>query len=101
MRENSDQDGYAGDTRIDELLSSFIDGESTAAEQAEVKRLIAQDVHIARRLRQLQKCRTLVGSLPRHDVPAEVSEGIRASLSRMTLPGQEWACEERLGKRHL
>lgn len=101
MTENSDQDRYAGDARIDELLSSFIDGELTAAEQAEVERLIAQDVHIARRLRQLQKCRILVGSLPRLDVPAEVSEGIRASLSRMTLPGQEWAREERIGKRHL
>ncbi|MHC4509319.1 MAG: hypothetical protein ACYTAO_10245 [Planctomycetota bacterium] len=101
MRENSDQDRYAGNTRIDELLSSFIDGELTAAEQVEVERLIAQDMHIARRLRQLQKCRTLVGSLPRLDVPAEVSEGIRASLSRMTLPGQEWTVEERVGKRHL
>jgi anti-sigma factor RsiW len=101
MRENSDQDKYAGDTRIDELLNSFIDGELTVAEQAEVERLITQDVHIARRLRQLQKCRVLVGSLPRLDVPAEVSEGIRASLSRMTIPGQELAFEERIGKRHL
>lgn len=101
MRENSDQDRYAGETRIDELLNSFIDGELTAAEQAEVERLITQDVNIARRLQQLQKCKILVGSLPRLDVPAEVSEGIRASLSRMTIPGQEWALEERIGKRHM
>jgi hypothetical protein len=101
MKENSEQDGYAANTRIDELLSSFIDGELTAAEQAEVEHLTTQDMRVARRLRQLQKCKMLVGSLPRLDVPAEVSEGIRASLARMTVPGDEWAREERAGKRHL
>jgi anti-sigma factor RsiW len=101
MRENSDQNGYDANVRIDELLNSFIDGELTAAEQGEVERLIAQDVHVVKRLRQLQKCKMLVGSLPRLDVPAEVSEGIRASLARMTVPGDEWACQERAGKRHL
>jgi len=108
MKENSEQDGYAASTRIDELLNSFIDGELTAAEQAEVEHLTTQDMRVARRLRQLQKCKMLVGSLPRLDVPAEVSEGIRAlaagrraSLARMTVPGDEWAREERAGKRHL
>ena len=108
MKENSEQDGYAANTRIDELLNSFIDGELTAAEQAEVEQLTVQDMRVARRLRQLQKCKMLVGSLPRLDVPAEVSEGIRAlaagrraSLARMTVPGDEWARQERAGKRHL
>ncbi len=101
MRENSDQNGYAPNTRIDELLNSFIDGELTAGEQAEVEHLVAQDARVAGRLRQLQKCKVLVGSLPRLDVPAEVSEGIRASLARMTIPGNEWARQERAGKRHL
>ncbi len=101
MRENSDQNGYAPSTRIDELLNSFIDGELTAGEQVEVEHLVAQDARVAGRLRQLQKCKMLVGSLPRLDVPAEVSEGIRASLARMTIPGNEWARQERAGKRHL
>lgn len=101
MKENSDENKYAANTRIDELLNSFIDGELTAAQQAQVEHMITRDVQIAQRLRQLQKCRMLVGSLPCAQVPLEVAEGIRVSLARMTMPGEAWACEERAGKRHL
>jgi len=101
MRENSEQDGYAANTRIDELLNSFIDGELTATEQVQIEQIVAQDRRVARRLGQLQKCKMLLGSMPRLDVPAEVSEGIRASLARMTIPGNEWAHQERAGRRHL
>jgi hypothetical protein len=80
MKENSDENKYAANVRIDELLNSFIDGELTAAQQVQVEHLITQDVQIAQRLRQLQKCRMLVGSLPCAQVPLEVAEGIRARL---------------------
>jgi anti-sigma-K factor RskA len=80
MKENSGEDKYAANARIDELLNSFIDGELTAAQQAQVEDLISQDVQIAQRLRQLQKCKMLVGSLPRAQIPFEVAEGIRAQL---------------------
>lgn len=101
MRENLGQDGYAASARIDEMLNSFIDGELTARERAEVEQLVARDVRAAKRLRQLEKCKMLVTSMPRLDVPAEVSEGIRASLARMRVPGNEWARQERAGKRHM
>ncbi len=101
MKENSDEKKYGADTRIDELLNSFIDGELTAAQQAEVEHLVAQNVQAERRLRQLQRCKLLVGSLPCAEVPFEVLEGIRTSLSRMTMPGETGIRSVRAGKRHL
>ncbi len=80
MKENSGEDKYAANVRIDELLNSFIDGELTAAQQAQVEELITQDAQIAQRLRQLQKCRMLVGSLPRAEIPFEAAQSIRAQL---------------------
>jgi hypothetical protein len=102
MKENSEQDGYAANTRIDELLNSFIDGELTAAEHAQVEHLTAQDMRVARRLRQLQKCKMLVGSLPRLDVPAEVSEGIKASVLRSAFGVRRHAVRStQNGRRHV
>lgn len=85
MKENSDENKYAADARTDELLNSFIDGELPAAQQAQVKELIARDVQIAQRLRQLQKCKMLVGSLPRVEIPSRVAQGIRAQLEMPTI----------------
>ena len=82
MNENADKNRYAATGRIDEWLNSFIDGELTAAEQAQVERLIADDGSIAERLRQLQRCKMLLSSLPCAEAPAEVSEGIKASVRR-------------------
>jgi hypothetical protein len=76
------------DPKIDELLSSFIDGELTAREQTEVRRLITHDTKIAQRLRQLQKCKMLVSSLPVAEAPDEILENIKASLERRTLPSE-------------
>jgi len=87
---------------IDELLNGFIDEELTARQQTEVQRLIAHDSQIAERLRQLQKCKMLVGSLPFAEAPAEMSEQIRYSLERRTLLGQQAArVDEGEGARHL
>lgn len=99
MKENSDKNRYAANPRIDEWLNSFIDGELPAAQQAQVERLITDDAQIARRLRQLQRCKMLVGSLPYAEVPAEVSEGIKASLAKMTMPDEKRAFSERAGNR--
>lgn len=85
MRENSDKNTYNSETRIDELLNSFIDGELTPGQQTEVENLTARDVRIAQRLRQLQQCKTLLGSLPRSVAPPMVLEGIKASLAQTTL----------------
>lgn len=77
-----------GDINIDELLNSFIDGELTQTQQMEVRRLIADDDQIARRLRDLQKCKMLVACLPRAQAPAGTLEQIRASLQDGTLSQQ-------------
>ncbi len=87
---------------IDELLNSFIDGELTARQQTEVQRLMAHDAKIAQRLRQLQKCKMLVSSLPVVEAPDEILEDVKASLEKRTLLGeQESDFDERAGARHL
>jgi hypothetical protein len=89
MRENSDKNTYDSETRMDELLNSFIDGELTTGQQTEVEDLIACDVRIAQRLRELRKCKMLLGSLPRSEAPPQVLEGIKASLVERTLHAEK------------
>jgi len=64
MTESSDEKRYDSEARIDELLNSYIDGELTVDQQAEVEELRARDEGIAQRLSQFQKCQTLIGALP-------------------------------------
>jgi len=93
MKENSN---------IDELLNSFIDGELPARQQTEVQRLIAHDEKIAQRLRQLQKCKILLSSLPVTEAPPQILENVKASLAgRTLLVEQPTAFDEHLGARHL
>ncbi len=66
--------------KIDELLNSFVDGQLTARQETEVQRLIDNDPQIAQQLRQLQKCRVLMSSLPIADAPAQILDNIKASL---------------------
>jgi len=87
---------------IDELLNSFIDGELGPREQTEVQRLIAHDAGVANRLRDLQKCRQLVGALPFEEAPAEITSDIKAALERKTLLGVRHSdFDERRGELHL
>lgn len=93
MKENSN---------IDELLNSFIDGELPARQQTEVQRLIAHDEKVAQRLRQLQKCKILLSSLPVTEAPPQILENVKASLAgRTLLVEQPSAFDEHLGARHL
>lgn len=90
------------DINIDELLNSFIDDELTQRQQTEIRRLIAHDPQIKRRLRQLQKCKMLVGSLPHAEAPADLAEQVKASLERKTLLEQQPSgFDQRKGARHL
>lgn len=87
---------------IDELLNGFIDGELTARQHTEVQRLIAHDAQTAERLRELQKCKVLVSSLPCAEAPAEMAEQIKASLETSALLGrQPEPFDVRKGVRHL
>ncbi len=103
MKENSDVDAYAYEERIDELLNGFIDDELAARQRTEAERLIAHDASIEQRLVQLQKCRTLVGSLPRAEAPPQILEGIKASLAWTSVAPlqEEPAHDQRMGRIHL
>lgn len=96
MKEDSDMDDYAYEGQIDELLSGFIDDELPARQRTEVERLIAHDPKIKRRLLRLQKCRTLVASLPRAEAPPQILQGIKAALAI-----EKPAHNQRLGRIHL
>ena len=89
MKENPDMNMNDSNERIDELLNGYIDDELTAEQKAEVESLINQDVKIAKRLRQFQKCRTLVGSMPVAEAPASVLDGVKASLANISLPSEK------------
>lgn len=87
---------------IDELLTAFIDGELSTRQRVEMQRMISHDEQLAIRLRQLQNCKTLVGSLPREDAPDDMAERVLASLERKTLLGhQAEISSHSQGRRHL
>jgi hypothetical protein len=70
---------------LEELLSSYIDGELSERQCNEVKRLIAHNEQAAKLLAELQKYKALLGSLPRAQAPAHLFENVRASLERSVL----------------
>jgi len=77
------------DFNIDEMLNGLIDGELTVRQQTEIQRLIRHDPQVAQRLRQLQRCKMLVGALPRDEAPDDMLERVKASLERRQLFGAE------------
>jgi hypothetical protein len=74
---------------LDELLSSFMDGELSPRQRTEVQRLATHDPQVARRLQQLQNCRTLYTALPVAKAPSDLMEQIKASLERHSLLQQQ------------
>jgi hypothetical protein len=101
MKENPDTNMNDSNERIDELLNCYIDDELTAEQKAEVESLVGQDVKIANRLRQFQKCRIFVGSMPVAEAPAGVLEGVKASLSELSLPDEQLVYEEQSGRKYI
>ena len=102
MKENPDMNTNDSNERIDELLNSYIDNELTAEQKAEVESLVDHNKKIAQRLRQFQKCRILVGSMPFAEAPASVLEGVKTSLAGRALPSEKQpAYEEQAGKKHI
>ena len=90
------------DMNIDELLNGYIDGELSQRHQTEVQRLINHDPAIVQRLRELDKCKTLVNSLPRAQAPAGLLEDVKASLERRALLGlQSETFDQQAGARDL
>jgi hypothetical protein len=90
------------DPKTDELLNSYLDGELSSRDCAEVQRLVSEDASIARRLRQLERCRILVSSLPPAKPPAELVSGIKELLRSRSAGVEGLEHIERLrGARHL
>jgi len=89
--------------KIEELLNSYLDGELSSQDCAEVQRLIGEDKSIALRLRQLERCRLLVSSLPPAEPPAELVSGIKELLrNRSAGAGGEFEhIDRRRGQQHL
>lgn len=90
---------------IDELLNSFIDGELDQRHQTEVQRMIKHDERVAERLRELQRCKRLVGSLPYAEAPKGMLGDIKAVLEERNLLVQPTRggqrLDEREGAKHL
>jgi len=76
------------DPHQEELLNGLIDGELTAAEEANLLERLDRDRDLAGRLRELEACRTLLGALPKEQVPVELPERVRQILERRTLLGE-------------
>ena len=88
--------------KIEELLNSYIDDELSADERSQVQRLIRENHTIAQRLRQLERCKALVSSLPPAEPPAEVVAGIKELLRNHSAGTNEPRhIESRRGARHL
>jgi len=105
MKENPEMGvghGRNSDKRINELLNSFIDGELSVTQQTEVKQLISQNTEIARRMQQLQKCKSLIGSMPRVKAPSRILTEIKTSLAGKALLSKKSSVYNKsAGTRHL
>ncbi len=87
---------------LDELLCSFMDGELSPRQRTEVQRMAAHDAQVARRLQQLQNCRSLFCALPMDKAPNDLLEQIKVSLERHSLLQEQPVVRKRsLGAWHL
>ena len=73
------------DEKTDELLNSYLDGELSSRERAEVKRRVANVEGMAQRLEQLRSVRSLLQAFPQATPPDELAENIMAQLERQSL----------------
>jgi hypothetical protein len=88
--------------RQEELLNGYIDGELTADERSQVEQLIREDRTVEQRLRELEKCKALVSSLPPAEPPADVVTGIQEIIhSHSAGTHKNEHNERRRGERHL
>lgn len=87
---------------IDELLSGFIDGELTVRQKTELQRLMTNDPSIEGRIKELEKCRQLVQSLPAAEAPPDILGNVRSAMEKSALLGSpEMHLVEQAGARHL
>ncbi len=87
--------------KIEELLNSYIDDELSSDERSQVQRLIHENPTIAQRLKQLERCKALVSSLPPAEPPAEVVAGIKQLLRNRSTGAIASENAKQQGARHL
>jgi hypothetical protein len=87
---------------IDELINQYLDGELSERQSQELKRLITHDEGVARRIKELEKCKLLVASMPHERAPEQMFENIKASLERrVLLQDYDFKTPHRAGAVHL
>lgn len=92
---------FEQNTKIEELLNAYIDGELSADECSQMERLVSENQAIAQRLHQLEKCKALVNSLPPAEPPAAVVAGIKELIRSHPTIAAASEIEEQRGVRHL
>ena len=73
---------------IDDMLSSYADGELSVRQNTEIQRLAERNEDIKARLQGLQNLKALINGLPRPEAPEEIADQIRVLLERRTLFGE-------------
>jgi anti-sigma factor RsiW len=73
---------------IEELLSSYIDGELSERQCNEVKRLLDHDPQVAEMLSHMQRQKELLNALEVETAPETMLDDIKATLERSMLLGQ-------------
>jgi len=101
MKKDPNMNACSGEERMDELLNGYIDDELGARQHTEVERLIANDAQIRQRLRHLQKCKALLGSMPCDDAPPRVLQGLQASIASTARLHDQSSYNQRAGRIHL
>jgi hypothetical protein len=89
-------------SNIEELLNGYADGELTQRQHTEVQRLLQHDENVAKRLREIQRCKILVGALPSVKPPADLAQSIMEAVESKTLRQQPAVrYNEKIGARDL
>ena len=87
--------------KIEELLNGYIDDELSADERSQVERLVSENSGVAQRLHQLEKCKSLVSSLPPAEPPAAVVAGIKELIRSHPIVAAASEANKQQGARHL
>ncbi len=77
------------DVPENELFSAYLDGELTAAEQAQLEQLLAGSESARKLLEELRAQANLLQSLPRVNAPVDFADRVWAEIARRTGTGEE------------
>lgn len=70
---------------MDDLLSSYVDGELSARQNTEIRRLAEKNEQVRAQLQGLENIKALISTLPRLEPPPEIAGQVRSLLERKTL----------------